>query len=436
MGDTRVSTNVLTGEGARAVGTKLTGPAYDAIFKQGTSYRGEAPILGQPYFTAYDPLKNENGEVTGVLYVGIPKAEFFRAYHHIALVVTVIGLILVAIAATVVSYWVKKVTQPLMEGVGIADRLAQGDLTPVIDVKGRDEVGQLLSSMKHMIARWRDVVAEMGQTAESVASASTQLSASAEQISHGAASEAERTSQVASASVEMSQTIAEIASNATSIAASATEATKIAKEGEDVVARSVGEVETIAQVVEKSAAIILSLGERSSQIGTIVGVINDIADQTNLLALNAAIEAARAGEQGRGFAVVADEVRKLAERTASATTEIGAMITAIQDEVHDAAESMKRATEKVESGVRLSQEADGALKNIIHAAADLQEMVQQIASATTEMAATSETMTRDVEHIAAASREVSASSVQTRQASVTLHDMSAALQKVAGRFRL
>jgi len=436
MRDVRVSTNVLTNEGQRAVGTKLQGPAYDAIFKAGMSYHGEAPVLGKPYFTAYNPIKNGKGDVIGVLYVGIPKADIFRAYDRVAFIVALIALPLVGGITTAVFFFVKKATRPLVEGVEIANRLAEGDLTPVIAVKGRDEVGQLLASMKHMIERWKEVVGELGNTADSMASASTQLSAGAEQISKSAAIEAERTSQVASASVEMSQTVNEIARNTTSITSSAAETTKVAKEGEQVVAKSVEEVKKIASVVEESAGIVQSLGERSTQIGAIIGVINDIADQTNLLALNAAIEAARAGEQGRGFAVVADEVRKLAERTASATTEIGTMIKAIQSEVEHAGESMKKATDKVESGVRLSGEAGSALKKIIHATSGLQEMVQQIGSATVEMAGTSESITRDVENIASACRKVSASSSQTKQASVALHDMSTTLQTLAGRFRL
>ncbi len=436
MRDVRVATNVLTKDGARAEGTRLQGPARDALFKAGQSYRGEAPILGRPYFTAYDPIKDANGNVIGALYVGVPKAEFFRAYDRIVSVVAVVALLLVGSITVVVFFYVKNMTQPLLDGVAVANRLAEGDLTPVVRVKGRDEVGQLSASLKHMIERWREVVGGLGNAADFVASASAQLSAGAEQISRSAAAEADRASEAAAATGEMSQSVCDIARNATSIAASAAETTKVAEEGERVVAKSVEEVGEIAQVVETSASIVRSLGQRSSQIGTIIGVINDIADQTNLLALNAAIEAARAGEHGRGFAVVADEVRKLAEKTASATTEIGGMIKAIQEEVDRAAESMQQATEKAESGVRLSGQAGGALKKIIDATSGLQEMVQQIASAALQIAETSETITRDVEHIAEATREVTASSTQTSQASVALHDMSTNLQTAAGRFRL
>jgi methyl-accepting chemotaxis protein len=436
MRDARVATNVMTKEGNRAVGTRLTGPAYDSVFVAGKPYRGEAPILGRAYFAAYDPIRDAKGDVIGVLYVGIPKAEFFSAYDHIALIVALVGLLLVGLITGAVFFSVTRATKPLTEGVRVANRLSEGDLTPEVDVARHDEIGELFASMKHMIGRWREAVGELTHIARDVSAASTQLSMGAEQISKGADIEAERTSQVASASVEMSQNINDIARNTANIATSATQTSQIAKEGESVVARSVDEVREIARVVERSGFIIQTLGERSAQIGTIIGVINEIADQTNLLALNAAIEAARAGEQGRGFAVVADEVRKLAERTANATREIGAMIRAMQEEVQNASLSMTGVTEKVDEGVRLSGEAGNALQKIIHATSALQEMVQQISTATVEMAEVSETITRDVEHIATASREVSTNSARTRQASVSLQAMSAQLETVAGSFRL
>ena len=179
-----------------------------------------------------------------------------------------------------------------------------------------------------------------------------------------------------------------------------------------------------------------SLGERSKHIGEIVNVINDIADQTNLLALNAAIETARAGEQGRGFAVVADEVRKLAERTAHATSEIGNMIKAIQSEVNNAVDSIETATKKVNVGVELSAHAGGSLKRIVEKVDELQLMVQQIAPATEEMSATSDSINRDIEQIASISKETSMSSEQTTQAAGELSRLLVSLQKIVGEFKL
>ncbi len=180
----------------------------------------------------------------------------------------------------------------------------------------------------------------------------------------------------------------------------------------------------------------MALGDRSKQIGEIVSVIKDIADQTNLLALNAAIEAARAGEQGRGFAVVADEVRKLAEKTAHSTSEIGGMINAIQAETEKAVVSMGEGTKKVKVGVELANQAGEGLHKIVDSVNGLQTMVQQIASATEEMSTVSEQISGDIEVIAAVSKETSAGSCQIGQESANLSKMATELRTDVSRFRV
>ena len=188
--------------------------------------------------------------------------------------------------------------------------------------------------------------------------------------------------------------------------------------------------------VGESADLIKTLGERSNQIGNIIGVIKDIADQTNLLALNAAIEAARAGEQGRGFAVVADEVRKLAERTTNATSEISGMIQSIQVEVGKAVLSTDYATQQVDVGVDLSTQAGGALLNIVGSVSGLHQMVQQIASATEEMSQVSDQMSRDISTIAESSKGILSRAAEISLSSSDLADLSARLHGIASQFRV
>jgi methyl-accepting chemotaxis protein len=354
-------------------------------------------------------------------------------YQVLLVVLGIIGLGMVVVATT---YLTRSITIPLKEGLRVADRLAKGDLNVVVTSEGRDEVGQLLTSMKNMVEKWRGVVGQVASTAASLSSAATELSASADQMSRGSSVQAERATMVASSSEEMSHTVLDVARNAGSISQSAGKTAATARDGGSVVNRAVDEVKEIAITVNDSARFVRSLGDRSKQIGEIVGVINDIADQTNLLALNAAIEAARAGDQGRGFAVVADEVRKLAERTASSTSEIGTMIKGIQDEVGKAVEVMARATAKVDQGVKYSEEAGDSLGVIVKSVDDLQLMVQQIASATEEMSATSDQISKDVEQIATISRETSMSSEQTAVASGDLANLSVALENIVRGFRL
>jgi len=352
------------------------------------------------------------------------------------LLLIIFGLVTLGcgVAATVIVK--RSITVPLAESVRIADLLAKGELDVQVDAARKDEVGKLLASMKNMVEKWRGVVSQIMATAAKLSSAATELSASAAQMSKGSATQAERTGVVSSSSEEMSQTVLDVARNAGSVSKSANDTAATAREGETVVNRAVKEVKEIAFTVSDSSRFVHSLGERSKQIGEIVGVINDIADQTNLLALNAAIEAARAGEQGRGFAVVADEVRKLAERTASSTSEIGTMIRGIQQEVDKAVDIMANATSKVDQGVKLSEEAGSALTSIVTSVDGLQAIMQQIASATEEMSATSEEITKEIEQIATISRETSSSSEQTARASEELAELSTALQTIVKEFRL
>jgi len=233
----------------------------------------------------------------------------------------------------------------------------------------------------------------------------------------------------------MSQSVLDIAQNASNIAASSDETLQVAREGETVVKRTVDEVQQISRAVADSAKLMESLGSRSNQIGEIVNVINEIADQTNLLALNAAIEAARAGEQGRGFAVVADEVRKLAERTARATTEISTMISAIQDETGRAVASMHESIRRVEHGTEFSSQAGKALHRIVDSVNALQAMVGHIASATEEMSTTSEVISSDIETMALSARQTGSSAHEIGQSVDALARLSSELSEVTKRFR-
>lgn len=352
--------------------------------------------------------------------------------------VCLVVVCLIAVAAGIAASLVltRSITNPINHSTEIMERLATGDLSVDAGRDRGDEFGKEKEALRLMAAKFSEVIGSVKEAADTLAQSGDALSAGAEQMFRSSEAQAERAALVATSSEEMSQTVVEVARSANGISQSATDTARTAREGEAIVGRAVIEVREIAATVNGSAELIQSLGERSQQIGDIVSVINDIADQTNLLALNAAIEAARAGEQGRGFAVVADEVRKLAERTAHATAEISTMIKAIQDEVGKAVGAMNDATGKVDSGVRLSNEAGQALHNIVKSVDDLQLMVQQIASAADEMSATSDQISKDIESIAQLSKESSANSEQTAAASREMTKLSSNLQDVVGAFRL
>ncbi len=348
----------------------------------------------------------------------------------------IIGLVVAGMTAVVMIWLYRKISNPLARAIAVSNMIAAGDLTAVIESDSRGEIGDLMRSIQGMVEKLKTIIATIQSSAHSVASASEELSASSCQMSKGVEEQSQRASQIATSTAEMSQTVVDIARNATSIASSAQNSTNVAREGQSIVGKSVEEVRGIATTVAHLSGLVTSLGDRSRQIGDIISVIKDIADQTNLLALNAAIEAARAGEQGRGFAVVADEVRKLAERTTKATSEIGSMIGTIQSEVAVAVDSMDEASARVDAGVHDVTLAGESLSNIVESVLSLQNMVQQIASATEEMSTVSDTISSDIETIARVSSETAESSTQVTLSAADLAKLSSELNQIAGAFRI
>src|SRR5208337_5239429 len=349
----------------------------------------------------------------------------------------IIGGIAIVLAVIISILIARSIVLPLHKGIEVAGKIAEGDLTcEDLDVRSTDELGALAKALNMMKKSLSGMIGKFSDTASHVASSSEELSATVAQMTKRVDEQANKANQVATASVEMSQTVIDIAKNSSDIASSSADTLKTAEDGALIVSKTVNEVQEISATVEDLAKIMTALGDRSKQIGDIVSVIKDIADQTNLLALNAAIEAARAGEQGRGFAVVADEVRKLAERTIKATVEIGEMINAIQAETDKAVVSMGEGTKKVKVGVELANHAGEGLHKIVDSVNGLQTMVQQIASATEEMSTVSEQISGDIEVIASVSRETSAGSCQIGQESSNLSKMAIELRTDISHFRV
>ncbi|MBF0537355.1 MAG: methyl-accepting chemotaxis protein [Nitrospirae bacterium] len=327
-------------------------------------------------------------------------------------------------------------TLPIVRGMETMKEVAQGNLAIDIEVDSADEIGHLLLAIRDTVERLREMITMIKTSADSIATASEELSANSKQMSVGINEQATRSTQIATASTEMSQTASDIAQNTSFISESVETTARVAADGASIVNQSVDMVRAIAGTVQESSQFVTSLGERSMKIGDIINVIKDIADQTNLLALNAAIEAARAGEQGRGFAVVADEVRKLAERTSKATSEIGEMIGNIQHEVKATVNSMNDVTQKVETGVGHVTMAGDSLRDIVQNVKNLQGLVQSIATATEEMSSVSETIQKDIEAVANISNEASAGSDQIAQSSSDLAQLSVDLQQIIDQFKV
>ncbi|MBF0537356.1 MAG: methyl-accepting chemotaxis protein [Nitrospirae bacterium] len=327
-------------------------------------------------------------------------------------------------------------TLPIVRGMETMKQVSQGNLAIEIEVDSMDEIGHLLLAIRDTVERLREIITTVKTSADSIATASEELSANSRQMSVGISEQANRATQIATSSTQMSQTASDIAQNTSFVSESVETTARVAADGASIVNQSVDMVRAIAGTVQESSQFVTSLGERSMKIGDIINVIKDIADQTNLLALNAAIEAARAGEQGRGFAVVADEVRKLAERTSKATSEISEMIGNIQHEVKSTVNSMNDVTQKVETGVTQVTRAGDSLRDIVQNVGNLQGLVQSIATSTEEMSSVSETIQKDIEAVANISNEASAGSDQIAQSASDLAQLSVDLQQIIDQFKV
>jgi len=316
----------------------------------------------------------------------------------------------------------------------LVNRMENADLNTTITSDHNDEIGVLTRTFDRFVGSIRATILDVSESTAAVASASAEISSSTDQIAAGAHEQATQAGEVASAVEEMTATIVENSRNASATAAIAKSAREAAEQGGRAVEETVAAMRRIAEVVGASASTVRTLGKSSDQIGEIISVIDDIADQTNLLALNAAIEAARAGEQGRGFAVVADEVRKLAERTTRATKEIAGMITRIQEDTKGAVASIEKGTKNVAEGISLADRAGASLRTIVTNAQKVTDMISQIAAASEQQSSASGQIARNVESISAVTGETALGAEQISKSAEDLNRLTGKLQELVSTF--
>jgi PAS domain S-box-containing protein len=320
--------------------------------------------------------------------------------------------------------------------LNVMQKFAAGDLTVSLEIEKDDNIGKLFNGFNLAVENTSAIIRSVDQTIQSTASAATQISSSTEEMAAGSQEQSAQTSEVAAAVEEMTKTIYETSKNTAFAAEAAKNSGLKATEGGSVVNETIQGINRIAKVVERSAEMVFSLGQNSDKIGEIVQVIDDIADQTNLLALNAAIEAARAGEQGRGFAVVADEVRKLAERTTKATKEIALMIKQIQQDTTSAVESMKEGTKEVETGRKLAVKAGEVLQEIVESSKEVTDIVVQVAAASEEQSATAEQIGKNIESINSVTNESATGIQQIARAAENLNQLTDSLKDTIHKFTI
>jgi methyl-accepting chemotaxis protein len=318
----------------------------------------------------------------------------------------------------------------------VIEAVAEGDLTKRINVASKDEIGEMAGHFNVFVDKLRRTITHVAESSNEVSSAANTLDGATEQMAAGVKEAAMRVDTVAAASEEMSKTSSEIAQNCVAAVRSAELAGGSVTKGETIIRETITVMNRISNRVKESAEIIRRLGARSDQIGEIVGLINDVADQTNLLALNAAIEAARAGEHGRGFAVVADEVRKLAERTGNATREITDTIHAMQVETKKAVSSMEEGVGEVGLGTAEAAKSGEALKDILLQINKVTEEINQIAVASEEETTATNEIASSVQQISAVMQGTAQRIEENSTASSRLASLSKGLQALVGQFRI
>ncbi|MCD1258700.1 methyl-accepting chemotaxis protein [Paenibacillus athensensis] len=412
---------------------------FDIFNKSWNSYAGQIPTIMKTSVTGTNAQVNELlnqavgdlNKASEALDASIELSnagavnevdDSVSSYERGRLVVSIMILVAALLAVALALWIAQSISRPAQKLLALLQKVANGDLKEQADIRSQDEMGLLANALNETVAKLRELIARVAVSAQSLSAASEQISASAEEIAGGTTMQATAAQTINELFKELSRVIDSVARNAETASELANETRTGAELGGTVVQASMNGMEQLN--VQMSL-----LKADSSKIGDIIEVINEIAEQTNLLALNAAIEAARAGEQGRGFAVVADEVRKLAERSSSATKEIGLIIKGMQENTQ---KSVKALTDAVE----LSQQTGTALHGIIGRVNDSARQVTEIAAASEEQAAQSGEVMAAIEAIASASQEAAAAAEETAASSQSLALLAEDLNRSVSLFKV
>ncbi|MFA6311210.1 MAG: methyl-accepting chemotaxis protein [Sterolibacterium sp.] len=345
--------------------------------------------------------------------------------------------VLVAAALVIAVFFATRhwVGRPLGEALAVTRRIAEGDLTVSAQVTSNDEVGRLLSATNEMCEHLRDMIGEVNQGIVTLTDDVRLLATASQEVAKGSGEQSDAAASMAAAVEEMTVSIDVVSNNAQDARTMAENSGEISSSGASVIDAAIHGMASIADTVRGSSTVVVQLGDQSRQITSIVNVIREIAEQTNLLALNAAIEAARAGEQGRGFAVVADEVRKLAERTTQSTQEIAGMVEHIQAGANNAVESMNLGVQQVEEGVELANKAGASITEIKSSAARVDAAVIGISEALREQTAAAQDIATNVAHIADQAERNNAQAQQTSVTAADMEQLAERLRASIARFR-
>lgn len=378
------------------------------------------------------------GNAIGVLELHIDRSEYAKSYQQAIVRILGIGALALLLNFIVALILARSIIQPLLDTTESLKNIAagDGDLTARLESKGRDELTDLAMSFNHFADHIQEIIKQVGSASTQLAAAAEELSAASTETSSQAKRVQAETLQVATAMNEMTATVSEVADNADQTSLNAGSATELANSGKQKLANTQKTIQELAADLESAALTINDLSHHSQEITRILDVIRDISEQTNLLALNAAIEAARAGEQGRGFAVVADEVRTLAGRTQAATLDIQAMIQRLQEGASNAVNSMTLSNKKVISSVTTTQDADISLNQIVDAINNINRMNLQIAEAARQQSSVADEINHNISLITDAAEMTSGSTEQVHTSADELSRLANDLQNQIKHFKV
>lgn len=394
--------------------------------------------LGGTVKTVFASRVNDyNGQPVGVMEIAIDRDAYALAETSMLRIILIVGGLALFIGMLVSVTISRGISRPLREAKDAMDDIAQGDgdLTQRLPSRGKDELAQMADAFNRFAAKVQTMVNKVAASTSQIAAASEEMSAITSESDQLMQTQKRETELVVTAINEMATTIREVAHNAEGAAASALEADKQSRNGRQVVMQTVDAINMLASEVQRAGAVIQKLEQDSQSIGTVLDVIKDVAEQTNLLALNAAIEAARAGEQGRGFAVVADEVRTLASRTQESTNEIQKIIEGFQHSAHEAVEVMVGGQAKAEDSVTQAAKAGDSLNAITEAVTTINDMNQQIASSAEEQSAVAEEINKNIVRINSATDQATEGSRHTAESSAELAKLAIELQNQVNQFK-